>query len=469
VTTSPAASVAAGASTTFTVSFNPSASGARTAALHIASNDATQNPFNINVTGTGTVTSKAVPEIVLEQPVGQVLASGETRNFGTLALHKRHATVLIVRNTAAVTRPISAVTLRLSRVVLSGPNASEFHLIGKLLQQIQPGRRSTITVQFAPMSEGNKEALLSIFSNDPNESPYLVKLIGRTPNSYTPDAYEKDNTAADAKPIRNRESQTHNIDSAGDVDWVSFTVTRHARQLQIATQDSKSDIGYVLYGPNDPTLPLATNNGALATLSAGTYFIKAFCKHPAGTVASYTLSATWLQSDDENETAKQENEGKSRVASAVPKTAQLVPTPAVASSATPKPAALPVTGTIASAKTVPSSGFNDALYNLLANAAGVDPSATDIPDPEPQPEVVTVNGQDYPALSFRRLIDPGNLVYVVEESADLSVWQALPLPWQLVGVSVDQGDGTELLTVRSETPLAADEQRVLRVRVEEVP
>ncbi|MCX6872431.1 MAG: leucine-rich repeat protein [Verrucomicrobia bacterium] len=59
LTSAPASSVAAGGSSTFVVSFTPSAVGTRTAALHIASNDdPAHNPFNINLTGIGT---SAVP------------------------------------------------------------------------------------------------------------------------------------------------------------------------------------------------------------------------------------------------------------------------------------------------------------------------------------------------------------------------------------------------------------------------
>lgn len=48
-----ATSVAAAGSTTFTVTFKPSAVGARTAAIHIVSNDADESPFDITLTGTG--------------------------------------------------------------------------------------------------------------------------------------------------------------------------------------------------------------------------------------------------------------------------------------------------------------------------------------------------------------------------------------------------------------------------------
>ncbi len=48
-----AATIAPGGSSTFTVTFTPGATGSRSAAIHIASNDADENPFDIALTGTG--------------------------------------------------------------------------------------------------------------------------------------------------------------------------------------------------------------------------------------------------------------------------------------------------------------------------------------------------------------------------------------------------------------------------------
>ena len=51
------ASVAAGSSGTFTVTFTPTALGVRTAALHLANNDPNESPFDIALTGTGGYTA----------------------------------------------------------------------------------------------------------------------------------------------------------------------------------------------------------------------------------------------------------------------------------------------------------------------------------------------------------------------------------------------------------------------------
>jgi hypothetical protein len=53
VTQSNLREVAPGASATFTVTFKPSATGARTASIRIASNDRDENPFIINLAGEG--------------------------------------------------------------------------------------------------------------------------------------------------------------------------------------------------------------------------------------------------------------------------------------------------------------------------------------------------------------------------------------------------------------------------------
>ena len=53
ITASPTAPVTPGGSTTFTVKFSPTVLDACSAALHIVSNDADENPFDIALTGTG--------------------------------------------------------------------------------------------------------------------------------------------------------------------------------------------------------------------------------------------------------------------------------------------------------------------------------------------------------------------------------------------------------------------------------
>ena len=158
-----------------------------------------QNPFNIALTGTGALVGGISPDISLEQPSGHLLVSGGTRSFGTVALHKKATLTFTVRNTVDRHNRSSAAILKVSRLSLSGPNAGEFHLSLDSLNLINPGKNKTFKVQFSPQSEGNKEALLSIISNDPDESPYVVSLSGRTPNG--DDHHDKTIPVAGTAPI----------------------------------------------------------------------------------------------------------------------------------------------------------------------------------------------------------------------------------------------------------------------------
>lgn len=57
VTSIPSSSISASGSTTFQVSFNPSAVGTRTASISIANDDSNENPYNFSIQGTGTNTA----------------------------------------------------------------------------------------------------------------------------------------------------------------------------------------------------------------------------------------------------------------------------------------------------------------------------------------------------------------------------------------------------------------------------
>ena len=80
--------LAQNASTTFDVTFTPSAKGVRTATLRVFSNDSNENPFDITLTGTG----KNAPEIdVQPQPLVKVL--GAPASFTVHATHPQPAQI----------------------------------------------------------------------------------------------------------------------------------------------------------------------------------------------------------------------------------------------------------------------------------------------------------------------------------------------------------------------------------------
>ena len=82
VTSAPSSTIAASGSTTFQVTFDPSAGGTRTASISIANDDSDENPYNFNIQGTGittpTVTTAAASSITYNAASlgGDVTATG---------------------------------------------------------------------------------------------------------------------------------------------------------------------------------------------------------------------------------------------------------------------------------------------------------------------------------------------------------------------------------------------------------
>ena len=102
VTTPPAASVAIGGSTTFTVTFKPGAIGARSATLHIACNDVINSPFDIAMTGTGA----ALPAIDTP-PVSQIIPVGQPVTLTVIA-HGGALSYQWLKNNAAISGATSS-------------------------------------------------------------------------------------------------------------------------------------------------------------------------------------------------------------------------------------------------------------------------------------------------------------------------------------------------------------------------
>ncbi|MEA4893237.1 MAG: Ig-like domain-containing protein [Peptococcaceae bacterium] len=83
ITSPPSSSIAAGGSTAFQITFDPSATGLRTASVSIANNDGDKNPYTFSIQGTGTNTAPAVPGLptdisLTEDTLGNVDLSAAT-------------------------------------------------------------------------------------------------------------------------------------------------------------------------------------------------------------------------------------------------------------------------------------------------------------------------------------------------------------------------------------------------------
>jgi len=103
----------------------------------------------------------------------------------------------------------------------------------------------------------------------------------------------------------------------------------------------------------------------------------------------------------------------------------------------------------------------DDAVNVLEYATGSDPKLSDN-NHAPTGSFVTVEGQSYFALTFRRLLLGYELNYVVEASNDLLAWSPLTEP---VGSPQLNPDGTHTVTIRDTAPANTTSHRYLRLRV----
>lgn len=162
-TTGMAGTVAGGDETTFTLSFRPSALGARTAAIEITTNDLTHPVFTVYVEGSGVASAIAI------SGNGQPITAGDT--IPDLADHTSFGTMDV--SAGAVTRSFTIsnsgdATLNLSGpplVSITGANAADFALITAPAASVAPAGQTTFQIQFTPSAIGTRSALVTIASD----------------------------------------------------------------------------------------------------------------------------------------------------------------------------------------------------------------------------------------------------------------------------------------------------------------
>ncbi|MBE0540032.1 MAG: choice-of-anchor D domain-containing protein, partial [Verrucomicrobia bacterium] len=170
VTANPTAPVAPGGSTTFTVRFTPTSAGVKNAALHIASNDSDENPFDIALTGTGTTAT--APEIAVELPNGTNLVSNVSNaDFGSAVVGTNTSLTFTIRN-------LGGANLTGLGITINGVDAAQFTVTANPTAPVAPNGSTTFTVRFAPVSAGFKTAGLLIANNDSDENPFYFTLTG---------------------------------------------------------------------------------------------------------------------------------------------------------------------------------------------------------------------------------------------------------------------------------------------------
>ena len=159
-------SLAAGESTTLTITFTPSVHGTRQAVLHLLSNDEDEASFDLTLNGQG-----FGPQLVLESPAGSSLASGGQVTFGEVTPGSSSRRSFTLRNGGGG-------SLQVSTIGKQGAQAAAYHLLSASPVNLGPGETRSFDVIFAPGEAGAFHAQVQITSNDSASNPFVVNLSG---------------------------------------------------------------------------------------------------------------------------------------------------------------------------------------------------------------------------------------------------------------------------------------------------
>lgn len=167
ISQAPASLVNSNTSIPFEVTFTPESLGDKTAVLRVFSTDADENPFDIVLRGFA-----ADPEIAVSS-AGKTLMDGQsTLGFGRVRINRVAKKEVIIKNTGNG-------TLDLSKLEIVGKHASEYQLRKPTRLSVATGGQVKCMVIFAPKNAGKRVAELRITTNDRDESPFNIRLLGR--------------------------------------------------------------------------------------------------------------------------------------------------------------------------------------------------------------------------------------------------------------------------------------------------
>ncbi|MFC1499288.1 choice-of-anchor D domain-containing protein, partial [Verrucomicrobiota bacterium] len=175
VTVQPSATVGVGASTTFTVKFDPIAAGERSAIVSILNDDFDENQYAFTVQGFGVVPEMAMSGDGLEIVDGDNVPDvGDGTDYGDLALGQSSDQIFVINNLGFLELQLTGTP----KVLLTG-HTNDFTVISQPPAQVDVLSTEIFTVRFEPLDAGVKTVEVSIANDDPDENPYTFRVQGR--------------------------------------------------------------------------------------------------------------------------------------------------------------------------------------------------------------------------------------------------------------------------------------------------
>ncbi|RZJ32926.1 MAG: choice-of-anchor D domain-containing protein, partial [Flavobacterium sp.] len=165
VTTAPPASIAAGSSASFIVTFNPSTTGVKNATITIVNNDSNENPYNFAIQGTGTDPEFNLQGNNIDIADGDLIPqANDFTSCGAIDVATGTiANTFIIQN---INTGAGAMTLSIGTITITGANASDFTITTPPAASVAAGAQTLFVVTFNPSALGLRSAVIHIASND---------------------------------------------------------------------------------------------------------------------------------------------------------------------------------------------------------------------------------------------------------------------------------------------------------------
>ncbi|MBL7774549.1 MAG: choice-of-anchor D domain-containing protein [Saprospiraceae bacterium] len=177
VTLQPASPVAAGNLSLFSIEFDPSGPGLRTATVSIANNDCNESPFTFDIQGTGRVPQQ-ITVLGLGTPIvnrASTASVSDDTDFGSVMVGN------MVTHTFTVENIANGAPLGLSgapRVAIADLNATDFSVTAQPASPVNGGGSTTFTVKFQPTATGLRTAIVIIACDDLPENAFVFTVNG---------------------------------------------------------------------------------------------------------------------------------------------------------------------------------------------------------------------------------------------------------------------------------------------------
>jgi hypothetical protein len=114
----------------------------------------------------------ARPEMAVDQPAGSGMKNGTAkRTFGTVPVGRSATRTFAIHN-------MGTAKLNNLKITKSGPNPADFNVIQPSTTTLKPGASTDFRITISPKGLGTRKAKIHISSNDRDEAPFDINLVG---------------------------------------------------------------------------------------------------------------------------------------------------------------------------------------------------------------------------------------------------------------------------------------------------